>query len=284
LGASPVRGSALPAAPDTLLHSLLAAALDAVDAERCVHQAAELVAPLPEGPTAVLAIGKAAAGMARGLVGWLAAHNVAPCGGLVVAHTAVVPPHPAVPVVIGDHPVPGAASHRAATALAATIASLPVDAAVHVAISGGTSALVGAPRDGIDAGVFAAEWRALLDAGLPITTMNQRRRAIARFAGGGLAEALAPRRTTGWLLSDVVGGPIAAIGSGPLASPQVAVPMHLVGDNAMAVHAAAEAARAQGCAVRVVSEQLGGEAADAGRAIAATFLATTPTRIPQVLL
>ncbi|HET9134776.1 MAG TPA: DUF4147 domain-containing protein [Gemmatimonadales bacterium] len=262
----------------------MAAALEAVDAARCTRRALDRLAVRPAGPVAVVAIGKASAGMARAIVEWLASHGIAPCGGLVVGHVPTPPPHPAVPSVVGDHPIPGAGSSRAADTLAAAIAALPADATVHVAISGGTSALIGAPRSGVTPEAFAAEWRGLLDAGLPIAAMNVRRHRIARFAGGGLAEALIPRRIIGWLLSDVVGGPIDAIGSGPLVSPAVPVPMHLVGDNPAAVRAAADAATAAGCVVRIVSAPLDGEAAAAGGAIAAALLALPRADTPQVLL
>ena len=82
------------------------AALDAVDPERAVRE--WLTHSPPDEPPLVIAIGKAAAAMARGVPG--------PSAGIVVSdHTEAVPDGYAV--YLGSHPIPDQPSLLAGTAV-----------------------------------------------------------------------------------------------------------------------------------------------------------------------
>lgn len=218
----------------------------------------------------VIALGKGAAGMAHGLLAVAEERGEPPAGGFVVS----ADPSEGLPAswtaLTGDHPEPADRSRAAADALGAWIDAIPADAEVHVLISGGTSALIAAPRDGVSDAPFRAEWRRLLASGLDIHAMNAERRTFTRWSDGRLAAALAPRRVTGWLLSDVPGDEPAVIGSGPLVGGAVAVapPMHLIATNRTALDAAARAAAALGVVQRIAERPLTGEASEVGRRLA----------------
>jgi len=84
-------------------------------------------------------------------------------------------------------------------------------------ISGGGSALLTAPVDGVSLADMQALTAALLGCGASIDEINTLRRHLDRVKGGGLARAAAPARVIGLLLSDVVASPLEAIASGPTA-------------------------------------------------------------------
>ena len=175
--------------------------------------------PPPPNGVHLLAVGKAAFGMARAAVDALAARGVAPTGGLIASHHRGLPPTPAIGVVAGDHPIPGPASARAAEALSDAAARVgPLDLAV-VLLSGGASSLVGAP---VLAGLVtqedvAATSRTLLAAGVPIDIVNAARKRVSRWGAGRLARALTPARVLCLAVSDVPDDDPRVIGSGPCA-------------------------------------------------------------------
>jgi hydroxypyruvate reductase len=82
-------------------------------------------------------------------------------------------------------------------------------------ISGGGSALLPAPADGVTLEDKMALNAALLASGLDIHAMNAVRRLFSRLKGGRLARLAAPARITQFLLSDVPGDRLESIASGP---------------------------------------------------------------------
>jgi hydroxypyruvate reductase len=98
---------------------------------------------------------------------------------------------------------------------AAAAAVAPGDE-VWVLLSGGTTSLVGAPEDGLASADLSTLYTLLLGSGLDIAAMNQVRKRFSRWGGGKLARALAPARVRAFVVSDVIGDDLAAIGSGPL--------------------------------------------------------------------
>ena len=89
------------------------------------------------------------------------------------------------------------------------------DDEVWVLLSGGASSLLAAPVDGITPAELTALYALLLGSGLDITAMNRIRKRFSRWGGGRLAQALAPARVRVFVVSDVIGDDLAAIGSGP---------------------------------------------------------------------
>lgn len=220
----------------------------------------------------IVALGKASARMADAALDAARELGVEIAGGLVVGPA----PHevdPPLEHVVGDHPVPAHGSQLAADRLGAlTHAVLPHDV-VLVLISGGTSSLVGAPADGLDHGPFVARWRELLGSGLDIHAMNRERRALLRWGGGRLAEALAPARVHLVLLSDVIGDDPAIIGSGPCtpdpgAPPFAHVAPPVVIGRATLHEGIVRTALAEGITLHLHEEPLSGEARDRGDELA----------------
>ncbi|TFL17935.1 glycerate kinase type-2 family protein [Jannaschia formosa] len=165
-------------------------------------------------PDAILALGKAAAAMARAA---LARFPGVPC--LVVTNPENAAEIPGAEVILGGHPVPDAGSERAGQALLDRAARLGEGERALVVISGGGSALAVAPVPGVSLADKAEVSRLLLGAGLDIRAMNLVRQALSRLKGGGLARALAPAEAVALILSDVVGDDLSAIASGPCVPP-----------------------------------------------------------------
>lgn len=179
-----------------------AAALDAVDPERAVQSA--LSADPFEGPVTVVAIGKAAAAMARGVPG--------PASGVVVSdHVEPIPDGFAT--YLGAHPVPDESSEAAGAAAAAVIDGS--DGPILFLISGGASALCELPVPGVTIIDVATVTASLLRSGADISEMNAVRKHLSQLKGGRLAERARglPARTL--VVSDVVGDRLDVIASGP---------------------------------------------------------------------
>jgi hydroxypyruvate reductase len=204
-----------PAVRRALAERIFRAAVAAVDPVRLTERG---VATLGLGRSAgrihLLAIGKAAPGMAVGAMRALAAGGVPVAGGIVVGADDG-PPLPGLARATGDHPLPGPASVRAAVAIEAAASEVrPGDTAL-VLLSGGASSLVGAPVDGVALADLATLTQLLLGAGVDIETINAMRRRVSRLGAGRLARRLAPARIVRLTISDVPGFDDDVIGSGP---------------------------------------------------------------------
>ncbi len=175
--------------------------------------------PLPAGARlVVLAIGKAASGMAAGAEAALGSRIDR---GLVVTKrgfgTAHVPKR--FELFEASHPVPDRSSLAAGQAVRAAVSGLSADDLVLVLISGGGSALVEALRPGITLSDVAQATQALLGAGADIWLLNAVRRRLSSIKAGGLARAAAPARVVNLVISDVLGNPLPIIASGPSVDP-----------------------------------------------------------------
>lgn len=165
----------------------------------------------PEGRTILLAIGKAAGGMARAVeAAW---HGL-------LSGLAVVPHGPAEPLqqidcIRAGHPVPDEASLTAAERLLALAQQAGSEDLVLVLLSGGASALACLPGEGLSLADKQALTAALLRSGAPIRAINAVRRHLSRIKGGRLARAAQPARLVTLAISDVVGDRPEEIGSGP---------------------------------------------------------------------
>lgn len=197
------------------LQRILAATLAAVDARegtaRALERYAEVIA-LPERVW-ITASGKAAGGMAAAALDAL--------GPRVAGGTVAVPAGSRAPALAGltvweaGHPIPTAHSLAASVEALRVARSARSGEAVLCLLSGGASALWASPAEGVSLGDLAAATRALLRAGVPIQELNTVRRHLSRIGGGGLARAAAPAQVVTLAISDVIGSPLDAIGSGP---------------------------------------------------------------------
>ena len=196
-----------------LLNSFLAG-VEAADPYHATLKALAQAPPPPAAP-AVLSLGKAAIPMAAAMSEWLGRHGIGATGGLVVTAETDVEFESSLPIIRGDHPVPGPLSEAASRAIARAIEDLAPGQPVEVLISGGASSLIAAPLTGGHQTITAI-FEALPPAGLPIQEMNTVRRRATRWGGGRLGIALGDRPLRCWLISDVPGDDLTAVASGPL--------------------------------------------------------------------
>ena len=212
----------------------------------------------------VVGAGKAAAGMAAGierLLGpaGLARHRVTglvsvPAGcGRSLAAIEVRETRPAR----ANLPTPAVV--QATREIITAVSQLGPRDLVIAVITGGGSALLAAPKEGISLDEKIAVTRRLSESGADIATLNAARRNLSLVKGGGLARACTAGNLLAIVLSDVIGDDLDVIASGPCMPLAPATPpgswttpggchvQHvIVGDNSTAVAAAAAAARQAG--------------------------------------
>lgn len=215
----------------------------------------------------VVGAGKAAAGLAAGVEAVLGAGRLARVAGLVsvpegaTAGPAVIEARATRPA--GEN-LPTPAVVAATREMLELVGGLGSEDLAIVVISGGGSALLTAPREGVTLDEKIALTRRLSAAGADIATLNAARRELSAVKGGGLARASAAGRLLAVVLSDVIGDDLEVIASGPCmpgvrtappgswTTPGGCVVRHvIVGSNATAVDAAAAAAGDLGYLVRV---------------------------------
>lgn len=115
----------------------------------------------------------------------------------------------------GGHPVPDDGSRRAAGDMTALLTGAGKHDLVVALISGGGSAMISAPAQGVPPGDKEAVLRLLLRSGADIVELNTVRKHLSRVKGGQMAAAARPSRVWALLLSDVPGDDPSVIASGP---------------------------------------------------------------------
>lgn len=265
-----------------------------------------------KGRTLVLGAGKAGGAMAQAVEAlW---PQDAPLSGLVVTRYGHTPPRPVglphrIEVVEASHPVPDEAGLNAAKRILALTQGLRADDLVLCLISGGGSALLTLPVDGL---AFSEKQRInqeLLNSGANIIEMNCVRKHLSQIKGGWLAAACAPAKVVTLTISDVPGDDVSVIASGPtvadsstcadalailqrygivvpsaiqaalqsgaLETPKPGDPrfvgheVHLIATPQQSLEAAAAAARAAGIEAYILSDEIEGESREVGKVHAA---------------
>jgi len=305
----------------TVLRRIFDAGVAAADPHRV------LAAHLPEKPRGrcvVVGGGKSAAVMAAALeAAWPDFAESGAMSGLVVTRYGHAVATRRIEVLQAAHPVPDANSELGARRLLETVRGLGPDDLVLALISGGGSALLALPGPGLTLADKQAVGRALLASGATIGEMNVVRRRLSGIKGGRLAQAAAPARVVTLAISDVPGDDPGTIASGPtvpnrdppgameeivarygLALPDAVAALLALGEAgragmaeadvrmiatpAMALHAAAAAARAEGLATLMLGDALEGESRQLGTAMAGIARSVRrhaePARPPAVLL
>ena len=137
---------------------------------------------------------------------------------------AVVVPEPVdeletdrVEVFLGGHPLPDDGSVEGARRLLELAGSADERTLVLAVVTGGGSAMLAAPAEGVELDDLQSVTEALLDAGVDIDGINAVRKHCSAIKGGQLARAAAPATVAGLLVSDVVGDDPGVIASGPTA-------------------------------------------------------------------
>ena len=264
------------------------------------------------GRTLVIGAGKAGGAMAAAVDSLWPAD--APLSGLVVTRYEHVPPayraRPGrIEVVEAAHPVPDAAGRRAAERIVELTRGLTADDLVLALVSGGGSALLALPAEGLTLEDKQAVNRALLHSGAAIDAMNCVRKHLSAVKGGRLAALCAPARVVTLLISDVPGDDPAVIASGPtlpdatscadalavlrrysidipdaarrglesgaFETPKPGDPcfagheVHLIATPQQSLEAAAALARAHGVATHILSDEIEGESREVAKVHAA---------------
>lgn len=162
----------------------------------------------------VIAIGKAGVPMARAIEEVLGERITA---GLVVTNALIGAPPARLPVLLGGHPLPNAASLEAAgRALALLREHDAPDTLVLFLISGGGSSLFELPiAAGITLDDLQAVNQTLVGCGAVINEMNIVRRYLSAVKGGRLASAAPRARQLSLYISDVNSDDLSAVASGP---------------------------------------------------------------------
>jgi len=179
----------------------------------------------PEGLRyTVVAAGKASIAMATAAARRLG--NEIRAGVVVAPGAAPVPAR--FDLVVGGHPLPTASSEAAGRKAVALAESTTTDDTLLVLISGGASALMALPADGVTLDDKRATTQQLLRASADIYALNTVRKHLSAIKGGWLAaHARGACRTL--VISDVVGDDLSVIASGPT------VPDASTFDDALAV-------------------------------------------------
>jgi glycerate 2-kinase len=276
-----------------------------------LHNTAAYLPNPPKGRTVVLGAGKAGGAMAQAVEALWPADK--PLSGLVVTRYHHIPPRPAglperIEVVEASHPVPDAAGLAAAERILELTQGLTENDLVLFLISGGGSALLTLPAEGLTLEDKQRINRDLLNSGANIGEMNCVRKHLSRIKGGRLAAACAPAQVVTLTISDVPGDDPSVIASGPTVADRttcadawailqrykIAVPaaveaalkagtletpkpsaqwdkqpVHLIATPQQSLDAAAELARAAGLNAYVLSDELEGESREVGKVHAA---------------
>ena len=196
------------------------AAIAAVDPERLVR---DFLEAHPESiPTDIsvrsAAIGKAASAMTSGARQALGDRLEG--GVLVVPRGEVTQPISGFQVIEGGHPIPDGGSVAGGDAIRRLAGGLGPDELLLCLISGGGSALMTLPPEGISLAELQDTTNRLLRAGASIRDLNAVRKHLDLLKGGRLAATASPTPLLALVLSDVVGDPLDVIASGPVSPDQ----------------------------------------------------------------
>jgi glycerate 2-kinase len=174
---------------------------------------AHLPAP-PRGRTLVIGAGKAGASMALAVeLHWPAR---APLEGVVITRHGHGLPTERIAVIEAGHPVPDQAGEAGARDILRRVKSLGPDDLLLALVSGGGSALLSLPAEGVGMEALKATTRELLRSGARIEDINTVRKHLSAIQGGRLAaECKAP--VLALIISDVTGDDPTHIASGPCA-------------------------------------------------------------------
>ncbi len=118
-------------------------------------------------------------------------------------------------IVECGHPVPDEAGVEGTKKILSALEAADDRTLVICLISGGGSALMPAPSEGISLPEKQDTTRLLLECGANIVELNAVRKHLSRVKGGGLARAAFPATVVSLMLSDVIGDPMDVIASGP---------------------------------------------------------------------
>lgn len=136
-------------------------------------------------------------------------------GGVVVTDTPA--DTDTIEIIEGTHPLPSETNVDGTRRLLDLAGRAARDDLVLMVVTGGGSALLCAPTDGVSLAEYRAVTSDLLESGAAIDEINAVRKHISQIKGGQLARQLSPATAVGIVFSDVVGNRMDVIASGPTA-------------------------------------------------------------------
>jgi len=204
-------------------HSLIRAALRSVDPKRLIRRYVTLERNVlsigrarydlkKDRAIYVIGAGKASASMAAALEETLGKRIVA---GLVVTPYGYGAETRHIRVCGAGHPIPDQAGLIAAQKILRLIEKSEPEDLIIALWSGGASALLPAPAQGVSLNEKKRITRLLLRSGATIHEINAVRKHLSRIKGGQLGRKLAPHRAASLILSDVKDNRLDVIASGP---------------------------------------------------------------------
>jgi hydroxypyruvate reductase len=167
----------------------------------------------PPGTLRALAVGKAASTMARALVESVPP-SLFPGPGIVVVNDENREDVERFLVMASGHPLPDARGEAAAREVERYVSGAWPEDGLLVLLSGGGSALLPAPAEGLVLQEKIQTTKLLLECGASIQEVNTVRKHLSRLKGGGLAARAQPAAVETLLLSDVAGDDLSSIASG----------------------------------------------------------------------
>ncbi|WP_180682091.1 glycerate kinase type-2 family protein [Tepidicella baoligensis] len=297
--------------PADLLRRLFDAAVASAQPALCVPPHLPSPQELGAGRLVVIGAGKASAAMAQAVERHWQGDPMR-LSGVVVTRDGYAVPCERIRIREAAHPVPDEAGLQAAQHILQAVQGLREEDIVLCLISGGGSALLPLPLEGLTLAHKQAVNRALLASGATIGEINTVRRHLSAIKGGRLAAACHPARVVTLLMSDVPGDQPRDIASGPtVADPttcadalaivqrygiEVPAPVRevltsgrgesvkpgdprldraevrMVATPQQALEAAARVAREAGYAVHILGDALEGEAREVGKVLAGVAL------------
>ncbi|MGD9092420.1 MAG: glycerate kinase [Anaerolineales bacterium] len=120
-----------------------------------------------------------------------------------------------VDIIEAGHPIPDQRGFQASNKLIGLVKNALPDDLIVSLVSGGGSALLTIPVEGISLAELQELTDILLVSGATIQEINTLRKHLEQLKGGGLAQLIAPASMITLILSDVVGNPLDIIASGP---------------------------------------------------------------------
>ena len=194
--------------PQNFLLSVFDAAVAAAQPSLCIPS---YLPDLPKGKTGVIGGGKASAAMAAAVE----THYPGEVSGLVITRYDYGVPCEQIEIIEAAHPVPDLAGRAGAEKMLQMVQEFTANDLVLCLISGGGSALMALPAEGVTLEEKQVVNQTLLRSGATISEMNIVRKHLSQIKGGRLARACVPAKLHTLIISDVVGDDLSAIASGP---------------------------------------------------------------------
>ena len=131
-----------------------------------------------------------------------------------------------------SHPLVSKKSIKAGTLLLDEVSNLQEDDYFIYLLSGGASAMIEKPIDGLNLDDFSKISKALLSSGIDIKALNSVRKSISQIKGGKLANSIKAQGSV-LVLSDVIGDDLNTIGSAPMNNGKFK--HYIIGNNKIAL-------------------------------------------------